>query len=59
MKKTLKNKTKKKKHTGHTDEFGVPILLRMFNDKILIRKHLKNGGELSDLKDQFPFATPI
>jgi len=38
---------------------GAAIFKRMLDDKNQIHQHLKNGGDLSELKDKFNFANPV
>jgi hypothetical protein len=38
---------------------GAAIFRKMLADKRFISDHLRKGGKLSDLKDQFKFAKPI
>ncbi len=38
---------------------GAAIFSKMLKDKNTISKHLRNGGELADLKDAFNFVKPI
>ena len=38
---------------------GAAIFKKMLDDKKAIRKHIKNGGKISDLKDKFPFVKPV
>ncbi len=38
---------------------GAAIFRKILADKNTIARHLKNGGELADLKDNFNFAKPI
>jgi hypothetical protein len=41
------------------DSKGAAIFQKMLNDKKLIQGHLANGGELSDLKENFNFVNPL
>lgn len=38
---------------------GAAIFKKMLEDKKAIREHIKKGGKISDLKDQYNFAKPI
>jgi hypothetical protein len=38
---------------------GAAIFKKMLDDKKAIRKHIKNGGKISELKDKFPFVKPV
>lgn len=38
---------------------GAAIFKKMLEDKKAIHAHLKNGGKISDLKDQYNFAKPL
>ena len=38
---------------------GAAIFKKMLDDKKAIRKHVKNGGKISDLKGKFPFVKPV
>lgn len=44
-----------KKHNSK----GAAIFRKMLDDKSLIRKHLRKGGKISDLKDQVSFVKPV
>ncbi|SEM16956.1 hypothetical protein SAMN05216436_102120 [bacterium A37T11] len=48
----------KSKHTPLNSK-GAYIFKKMLEDKKAIHNHLKNGGKLTDLKDQYNFATPL
>ena len=38
---------------------GAAIFKKMLEDKKAIHEHLQNGGNLTDLKDKYNFATPL
>ena len=38
---------------------GATIFRKMLKDKNVIHEHLKKGGKISDLKEQFNFVKPI
>jgi hypothetical protein len=52
MSKKIKNSTPKQPHGSH-------IFKKMLDDKKAIAAHLKNGGTLTQLKDEYPFVNPI
>jgi hypothetical protein len=38
---------------------GAAIFKKMLEDKRAVHEHLKNGGKISDLKNQINFVKPI
>lgn len=38
---------------------GAAIFRKMLEDKNAIRKHIKKGGRISDLKDKYSFAAKL
>jgi len=38
---------------------GASLFKKMLEDKALVRKHLKSGGKLSDLKNKLPLVKTI
>jgi hypothetical protein len=38
---------------------GAAIFKKMLEDKKAIHEHLQSGGNLTDLKDKYTFATPL
>ena len=38
---------------------GAAIFKKMLEDKKAIHAHLQKGGELTDLKEKYNFATPL
>lgn len=41
------------------DSKGADIFRKMLEDKEAIRKHIRKGGRISDLKDKYTFAKPV
>jgi hypothetical protein len=42
-----------------TNSKGAAIFRKMLEDKKTIHEHLRRGGKVADLKDQFNFVKPI
>ena len=49
----------KKPYTEKANSKGAKIFRKMLEDKNAIREHLKKGGRISDLKDQFNFVKAL